>query len=416
MKPAHSRMSKLGLVRQVDDKQVRLLRQTFDRTMASLTGFRMPAYWDCNATTPVDPRVQDEVLRFLREEFGNAGSRTHDFGVRAKHAVERAREQVATVVNADPAEIVFTSGATESNNLAILGLSRFAEKAGRRHIVSTHIEHKAVLEPLAAVADAGFDVTLIRPTGGGWVDPDDVRRALRADTLLVSTMQVNNETGVVQPIGEIGALLSNHDAYFHVDAAQGFGKDIEPLRNSRIDLMSISAHKIFGPKGIGALVARRRGYQRAPLAPLMFGGGQERGLRPGTLAVPLIVGLGLAADLAVKEATNRAAACDAYRKRLLSSIASLEPTVNGDLARTLPHVLNVSFPGLDSEAVVLALKSIAAISNGSACTSQSYQPSHVLVAMQLDEARVRGAVRFSWCHMTEDVDWGEVRSALESLY
>src|ERR1700759_3729260 len=275
----------------------------------------MTVYLDCNATSPLEPRVQEEVLKYLSVEFGNAGSRTHDYGVRAKQAVQRARDQVAEVVRSKRDEVIFTSGATESNNIVILGLAKFGENVGRKHIVSTQIEHKAVLEPLEALASQGFEVSLVRPTQGGWVDPEAVRAALREDTLLVSTMHVNNETGVIQPITELVEVLRDHPAFFHVDAAQGFGKDSKPLQDSRIDFISVSGHKIYGPKGIGALILRRRGFNRPPLTPLFFCGGQERGLRPGTLPVPLVVGLGLAAELAMKHAEERAEACLAFRYR-----------------------------------------------------------------------------------------------------
>ncbi len=375
----------------------------------------MPVYLDCNATTPLDPRVKDVVLKYLTVEFGNAGSRTHEFGTNAKQAVQKARDQVAQVVKAKRDEVIFTSGATESNNLSILGLARHGEEQGRKHIVSTMIEHKAVLEPLEELARRGFEVTLLPPTNAGWVDPVAVRKALRRDTLLVSIMHANNETGVIQPISEITELLADHSVFLHVDAAQGFGKDVEALQDQRIDLISVSGHKIFGPKGIGALIARRRGFSRPPLTPLLFGGGQERGLRPGTLPVPLIVGLGLAAELALQEASQRADACISYRKRALEALASLEPSFHGDLERTLPHTLNLSFPGLDSEALMLALKDVVAVSNGSACTSQSYEPSHVLKTMGLADSDIQGAVRLSWCYMTEDPDWREVTQIIQRL-
>ena len=375
----------------------------------------MAVYLDCNATTPLEPRVQDEVLRYLAVEFGNAGSRTHDFGARAKQAVQRARDQVAHVVSAERDEVVFTSGATESNNLAILGLAAHGEKTGRKHVVTTQIEHKAVLEPMEVLASRGFEITYVPPTSAGWVTPDAIGGALRGDTLLVSVMQANNETGVVQPIPEIAVALGDHPAFLHVDAAQGFGKEIHPLRNPRIDLISISGHKIFAPKGIGALVTRRRGFTKVPLTPLFYGGGQERGLRPGTLPVPLVVGLGLAAELAEQEATQRAEACRRYRATVMEALRSLEPAFNGDPELSMPHVLNISLPGLDSEAVMVALKDVIAISNGSACTSQSYQPSHVLKAMCLPRSRIEGALRISWCHMTEGPEWGKVVDIIRRL-
>ena len=372
-------------------------------------------YLDCNATTPIEPEVQEEVLRYLAVEFGNSGSRTHDYGARAKKAVERARDQVAAVVRAKHEEVIFTSGATESNNLAILGLAPHGEASQRRHIVSSLIEHKAVLEPLEALGKRGFEVTLIRPNKGGWVEPLAIREAVREDTLLVSLMQANNETGVVQPICEVAEILREHPAYLHVDAAQGFGKELAALQNERIDFLSISGHKIYGPKGVGALIARRRGFKRPPLSPLFFGGGQERGLRPGTLPVPLVVGLGTAADLAMKHNDDRRASCLKFRRTTMEMLQPLGPEINGDPERMLPHVLNLSFPGVDSEALMVALKGTIAISNGSACTSQSYEPSHVLRAMALPDQRIKGALRLSWCHMTETPNWNAVVQTIKGL-
>lgn len=374
-----------------------------------------PVYLDCNATTPVDPRVQTEVMTYLAEEFGNAGSRTHLYGQAAKERVSRARQQIATVVAAQPDEVVFTSGATESNNLAILGLADHGARTGRQHIVSTEIEHKAVLEPLEEMTRRGFEVTLLPPTSGGWVDPDAVRRALRPDTLLVSIMATNNETGVIQPIPEITSVLGESEAYLHVDGAQAFGKQIELLRHHRIDLLSVSGHKLHAPKGIGALIARRRGYQRLPLRPLTFGGGQEHGLRPGTLPVALIAGFGLAAELALYEHAERAQHCAAVQRAALAALSPLGIVLNGDPDRLATHTLNFSIPGVDSEAAIVALKDLAAISNGSACTSQSYNPSHVLTAAGLPDERVAGALRLSWSYMTPAVDWAQITDRLWQL-
>lgn len=374
-----------------------------------------PVYLDCAATTPTDPRVVDEVVRHLAVEFGNAGSRTHPFGRSARRATERARDQVATVAGATRGEVVFTSGATESNNLAILGLAEYGRQSGKRHLVSTRIEHHAVLEPLQALVRQGFELTLVSPNRGGWVEPAAIRSALRDDTLLVSVMHVNNETGVVQPVEEIARSMRDHPAYLHVDAAQSFGKVLPPLRNQRIDLISVSGHKVHAPKGIGALVARRRGIERPPIQPLMFGGGQELGLRPGTLPVHLIVGLGLAAGLAAAEATQRADACRRFRNELLSALAPLNPVFAGEQDRVVPHIVNLSFPGLDSDEVIEALADFVAISSGAACTSQSYTCSHVLGAMGLGEPQASGALRMSWSHMTEQVDWGPVVDAIRRL-
>lgn len=375
----------------------------------------MPTYLDCNATTPVEPLVQQEVIRFMQEEFGNAGSRTHEFGATAKEALERARDMVAGVVDCSRDEIVFTSGATESNNLALLGMAPFALKSNRRHIVSTRIEHKAVLEPLDVLRQQGFEVSLISPDSYGRISSTDLLNAVRKDTLLVSIMHVNNETGVVQPLSEIAAGLSGHDLFLHVDAAQGFGKDIGQLRNKRIDLISISGHKIYAPKGIGALALRKRQFKRPPLTPLLHGGGQERGLRAGTVPVQLAVGLGLAAKLAIDEHERRAKACLRFREKLLAALKPLQPELNGHLDDMLPHVVNVSIPGLDSESAILALKDIVAISNGSACTSASYKPSHVLESMGLPDARIKGALRWSWSHLTPEPDWQSLTDVLAKL-
>jgi cysteine desulfurase len=375
----------------------------------------MTIYLDCNATTPVEAEVRDAVVRYMMDDFGNAGSRTHEYGERAHAAVQLARARIAAVVGALPDDVVFTSGATESDNLALLGLSAHGERTGRRHIVTTAIEHKAVLEPLAALASRGFTVTTIWPTAGGWVDPDAVAAAVGEDTLAVSVMHVNNETGVVQPVAEIADRLGGREAYLHVDAAQGFGKEMEMLRHPRIDLVSVSGHKLFAPKGIGALIARRRGHRRPPVAPLMFGGGQEQGLRPGTLPVHLAVGLGVAARAAVRDAGARALACRAFRERALEALAPLQPTIHGDLVRALPNVLNLSFHGVDSDALMLGWKGILAVSNGAACTAHGYTGSHVLRAMGVGEDDLRGAVRLSWMHNTPDPPWAKVAGAVRRL-
>jgi len=374
-----------------------------------------PVYLDCNASTPLDPVVQEAVVRYLIGEYGNAGSRTHGYGVRASRTVLEARELVASVVEAKREDVIFTSGATEANNLAILGLAPFGEREGRRHIVSTQIEHKAVLEPLEALARRGFEVTLVPPTPGGWVEPDAVLEAVRPDTLLVSVMHVNNETGVIQPVAEIADRLGAHPAYLHTDAAQGFGKELEQLRHPRLDMTSVSGHKIYAPQGIGALILRKRAMRRVPLEPLMFGGGQERGLRPGTLPVHLIVGFGMASDVALSDWKARHSKCVKFREKLLDAIAPLKPVLNTDLAETLPSTISLSFDGIDSEAVMLALKGYVAISNGSACTSHTYEPSHVLKTMGLTEKGVSEALRWSWCHLSPVPDWWRIVKAITQL-
>ncbi|MBS3695242.1 cysteine desulfurase DndA [Rhodococcus qingshengii] len=374
-----------------------------------------PIYLDCNATTPIDPEVLDEVIHFMRDEYGNAGSRTHTFGQRAKERVNRAREEVAAGASAKPDEVIFTSGATESNNLAILGLEQYARQTGRQHIVTTAIEHKAVLEPVERLQERGFDVTIVAPEGNGRVSADAIAEAIRPDTVLVSVMAANNETGAIQPVGEVARALEGHDAFFHVDAAQAFGKVANIMSDPRIDLISVSGHKLYAPKGIGALIMRRRGYRRTPLTPLLVGGGQERGLRPGTLPVALIAGLGTAVTSALRQQRERAARNVEMRSGLIEALAPLNIQINGSLENTLATTLNFSVPGVDGEAAILALKDVVAVSNGSACTSQSYEPSHVLTAMRLDDDTVHGAIRVSWSHLTHQPNWEVLSDRLSRL-
>ena len=326
-----------------------------------------PIYFDHAATTPVDPRVAEVVMHHMVDEFGNAGSRTHEYGARSAAASESAREQVAAVVGAEPAQVIFTSGATESDNLSILGLVNHGLESNRRHIVSTTIEHKAVLEPLEHLAGTGFEVDLVDPEPTGAVDPDQVLAAVRDDTLLVTVMHVNNETGIRQPIEAIGDGLLDPGVFFHSDAAQGFGKELAPLKHRRLDLISVSGHKLCAPKGVGALIVRHRDRKRPPLTPLLLGGGLERGLRPGTLPVHLVVGLGLASQLAVAEEAERRHRCEATREQVLEALTAAGGIINGDPGQSVPHIVNASIPGLDSEAVILALRDIMSISNGSSC-------------------------------------------------
>ena len=355
--------------------------------------------------------MRAELRRYAEVDFGNAGSRTHAYGQTARQAVERARAHVARVVDARRNEVVFTSGATESNNLAILGLESYGRAERRTHLVGTTIEHHAVLEPLRVLASRGFDLTLVDPEPGGWVDADRVAAAVRPDTLLVSVMQVNNETGVQQPIAEIADRLAG-SPFLHVDAAQGFGKALAALRHRRVDLISVSGHKICGPKGTGALIARHRDGARPPLTPLLYGGGQELGLRPGTLPVALIAAFGKAAELALDEHDIRLATAQGFQERLLAALAPLAPRVHGDAGRRLPYILNLSIPGWDKETLIEVWADFAAISDGAACTSQSYTCSHVLAAMGLSAEEEAGAVRLSWCHLSELPDLDAMTAAL----
>ena len=371
-----------------------------DHLMDTEVSVDRPIYLDCNATTPIEPEVAEVVRHYMEVEFGNAGSRTHEYGSRAKQAVEKARRQVAELFAAGPDEVIFTSGATESNNLAILGLAAEGERTGRRHVISSPLEHKAVLEPLEELARRGFEIELLAADQRGWIDPAELSSALREDTLLVSLMHVNNETGVEQPLAQYSQVLDQHAAYFHVDAAQGFGKSLGPLQDQRIDLASVSGHKIYGPKGVGALLLRRRAGVRCPLQPLTFGGGQERGLRPGTLPVPLIAGLGEAARLAGRDHAVRIQSWKRNLEIVLSALLPADPRVNGDESRVLPTTASLCLAGINSEAALVTTKHLVAMSNGSACTSAEYGPSHVLLAMGMDEPEALTTVRLSWSHFS----------------
>lgn len=375
----------------------------------------MAIYLDCNATTPVESSAAALVMRFLEKDFGNAASPIHDYGLFARAAVEHARMLVGKVVGARPDEVVFTSGATESNNMAILGLVNAGLTSRRRHVITTAIEHKAVLEPFEELARKGFEVEILPARPDGRFSPEQFAEALRPETLLVSTMHVNNETGVLQPLAEVAEILANHEALWHVDAAQGYGKDLEQLGNRRIDMISVSGHKIYGPKGIGALIVRKRDDCFPPLQPLLFGGGQEQGLRPGTLPVPLIAGLGEAAKLALRDHNERRAACRAFRQQVREALDVIGAEQNGDEVWTLPHCINVSLPGISSDQAINALKRVIAVSSTSACTSHTRTPSHVLMAMGRSPSQVESSLRLSWCHMTPDVDWDQVTRILQKL-
>ncbi|MGW4907713.1 cysteine desulfurase DndA [Streptomyces sp. NPDC004270] len=372
-------------------------------------------YLDAAATTRVDPRVADVVLHWMTEDFGNAGSRTHEYGTRAKKAVQQARTQLAAQLGAPAEELIFTSGATESNNIALLGIAPHGEQTGRRHIITSAIEHKAVLEPLEHLQSRGFEVDFLKPGQHGRISVEAIRERLRPDTLLVSLMHVNNETGVIQPVSELGRILRETSTYFHVDAAQGFAKLPEDL-TAPIDLISISGHKIGAPKGIGALLVRRRGWDRLPLQPLMFGGGQERKLRPGTLPVPLIMGLAKAEEIFRKEHRQWLAGAQKFREQLLAGLAGIRYHVNGNPEHSVPHILNLSFEGVDAEALIIALKGVAAVATGSACTSTSYTPSHVLTAMGLPDEIVSNGLRLSWLPSQIDgFEVGDLAAAVNQL-
>ena len=363
-----------------------------------------PIYLDFQATTPTDPRVVDAMLPYFTQRFGNPHSRTHTVGGRAEEAVEQARARIAGVIGADPREIVFTSGATESNNLALKGVAHFYQDR-KNHIVTCVTEHKCVLEAARRLERDGFRVSYLGVGEDGLVDLGELAEAITEETALVSIMAANNEIGVLQPFAEIGALCRERRVFFHTDAAQAVGKIPLDVGEMNIDLMSISGHKVYGPMGVGALYVRRR--PRVRLAAQIDGGGQERGMRSGTLPTPLCVGLGEACALAAQELALEAPRLRVLRDRFLDRVRQRLPDVgtNGDMTRRLPGNLSLTFPGIDAEALMTALPDVA-ISSGSACTSTSLEPSYVLRALGIDEEAARASVRFGFGRTTteEEVD------------
>ena len=353
---------------------------------------KFPIYLDYSATTPVDPRVAAKMIPWLTEHFGNPASRSHAYGWEAEKAVEDAREQVAALVNADAKEIIWTSGATESNNLAIKGAAHFYQGKGK-HIITVKTEHKAVLDTVRELELDGFEATYLDVQENGLIDLEALKAAIRPDTIVVSVMFVNNEIGVVQPIAEIGELCREKGVVFHVDAAQATGKVDIDLDKLKVDLMSFCAHKTYGPKGIGALYVRRK--PRVRLEAQMHGGGHERGLRSGTLATHQIVGMGESFRLAREEMAEENARVGKLRDRLLAGLTDLEATyVNGDLEQRVPHNLNISFAYVEGESLIMAVKDIA-VSSGSACTSASLEPSYVLRALGRNDELAHSSIRFT---------------------
>ncbi len=379
---------------------------------------KIPIYMDYAATCPVDERVVAAMLPYFTTHFGNAASRTHQFGWAAEEAVDEARKQIAKAIHATAKEIVFTSGATEANNLAIKGAAEFLRERGN-HIITCVTEHKAVLDTCKHLERQGFEITWLGVDDQGLIDLDELERSIRPQTILVSIMAANNETGVLQPIAEIGKLCHARKVLFHTDAVQAFGKipiDVEALN---IDLMSISAHKIYGPKGVGALYVRRQ-RPRVRLTPQQHGGGHERGNRSGTLAVPLIVGLGMAAEIAVRDMAEESQRIFALREHMRERLLGEIPNsfVNGTLEHHLPGTLNISFAYVEGESLLMGLKEIA-VSSGSACTSASLEPSYVLRAMGLNDEMAHSSLRMTIGRTTsrEEVDYvvDRIRENVERL-
>jgi len=364
----------------------------------------LPIYMDYSATTPVDPRVVDKMIPYLREQFGNPASRSHQYGWDAERAVEEARENVAALVNCDPREIIWTSGATESDNLAIKGAAHFYKSKGK-HLITVKTEHKAVLDTTRELEREGYEVTYLDVKDDGLIDLDKLKAAIRPDTILVSVMSVNNEIGVIQDIEAIGEITREKGIIFHVDAAQATGKIQIDLQKLKVDLMSFSAHKTYGPKGIGALYVRRK--PRVRIEAQMHGGGHERGMRSGTLATHQIVGMGEAFRIAREEMATENERIRMLRDRLLKGLQDMEEVyVNGDMEQRVPHNLNISFNFVEGESLIMAVKDVA-VSSGSACTSASLEPSYVLRALGRNDELAHSSIRFTVGRFTteQDVDY-----------
>ncbi|KAF0105138.1 IscS subfamily cysteine desulfurase [Reyranella sp.] len=381
--------------------------------MTAITQIRrndQPIYLDYQATTPMDPRVLEAMMPYFTHKFGNSGSRSHAYGWEAEEGTEKARAQVAKLIGADEKEVIFTSGATESNNLAIRGVAEFY-KDRKNHIITTVTEHKCVLDTCRHLEQQGFEVTYLPVRQDGLLDLDVLRAAITDKTVLVSVMAVNNEIGVIQPLAEIGRICRERKVFFHTDAAQAAGKiplDVEALN---IDLMSISGHKIYGPKGIGALYVRRK--PRVRLVPMIVGGGQERGFRSGTLPTPLCVGLGEAAEICMKEMDDEAKRLKKLQERMLNGLRAklTDIVVNGDLEHRIPGNLNISFAYVEGESLMMGIKNLA-VSSGSACTSASLEPSYVLRALGVEEEMAHTSLRIGLGRFTTE---HEVDTAVDEL-
>ena len=358
----------------------------------------MSNYLDYNASTPIDPRVLNVMIDAFQNKYGNADSRTHEFGESARRIVEESRGSIAKLLDVNKDEVFFTSGATESDNISILGLQEFAERSSKTHIITTAIEHKAVLETVKALGRKGFDIELVYPGRNGRVSAEDVLGRVRNDTLLVSVMHVNNETGIIQPVKEIGKALKSKGVMFHVDATQSCGKLVEEIRGLDYDMLTFSAHKLRGPQGIGCLILRRINYSLPPVKAIMYGGQQENGIRPGTIPVALVAGCGKACEIAGKEYIDNNIKLSELKKCLASLLeqSGLTYHFNGDQDFCVQSAANICIEGVSSEALMIITKQYCSISNGSACTSKSYDPSYVLTAMGIPDEEAGCSVRISW--------------------
>lgn len=367
----------------------------------------MVAYLDYNASAPIEPEVINLMIDIYANNIGNASSRTHLYGAQAKEIVEKSRKIIANILGLDQMEVIFTSGSTESNNTAILGLEEYAKESGKNHFITSSIEHKAVIEPMKYLEKKGYRVDFINPDGKGRISADKVISKVTDKTAMVSIMHVNSETGIIQPVQEIGDFLKDKDVYFHIDATQSFGKMNDELKEIAYDMLSISAHKIRGPQGIGALIIKRNKHLRDNITPLILGGGQEFGFRSGTLPVALVGGFGRAAEISEKKSSVRKAKCKEIKSKLMKDISCTKYVINGDSKYCINNTINLSFRDVDAEGIFVATKDYYAMSNGSACVSGAYTTSYVLKAMGLDEKRISEAIRISWDYDTV-VDFSEL--------
>lgn len=374
----------------------------------------MSIYLDYNATTPVDPRVLDVMVDVYKYHYGNPDSRTHSFGDDTRVIVENARKQVASLLGVTPNEIFFTSGSTESSNIAIQGLSRYAKESGKFLFVTSAIEHKAVLETVKAMQLYGFQSSIVHPNRFGIVSADSILKEVTDQTVLVSLMHVNNETGMIQPVQQLGDELSKRDVLFHIDATQSCGKLVDEIRNLKYSMLSFSAHKMGGPQGIGVLVLRRKNYKLPPVKNIMYGGQQEKGVRPGTVPVALVAGCGKACEIAEKEYAVNRQRCKEIQQIILKMLdhSSLTWSINGETEHSIGSTLNICLHGVNAEALMLASKSHCSISNGSACTSKNYGYSYVLEAMGLSQSEMANSIRISW---SATVDKTELKNEFSSL-
>jgi len=371
-------------------------------------------YLDYNASAPIDNRVLDVMINVYKNYIGNADSRTHNYGDSARGIVEEARKQVAALLGVRSDEVFFTSGATESNNIAIQGLADYAEETGKKHIITTAIEHKAVLETAKAMVKRGFSVDFVKPDKSGRVSSEEILKLVRDDTLLVSVMHVNNETGIIQPVQEIGKALAEKKVLFHVDATQSCGKLVPELRELQYNMLSFSAHKLRGPQGIGGLVLRKNNYKLPPVKPIMYGGQQEKGISPGTIPVALVAGLGKACEIVNLEYEQNERNIIQIRDEILKILnnSGLRYHINGNPDYSINSTLNIEVEGVSSEALMISSKEFCSVSNGSACTSKSYDLSYVLKSMGIADESIENSLRLSW---GAGSDKGEVLAGVQQL-